>query len=337
MSAMIARDLKLFARLDEDDGSDKTTLKLAKMTGSDPELLSRLLKHMAAMRMIKEVGPDTYRSTRLSKALVDPKMIDAVANSWNNIMLSTIKLPEYLAKTGYKNPENAVDGPFQYGNNTKLHCFAWMSAHPEYLTQFGNLMAGYRQGRPSWMDPDFYPVNDRLVKGANTSADAVFLVDVGGSLGQDIKEFQHKHPNIPGRLVLQDKPEVLEKVTDTNDSIELMGTDFFNPQPVTGARAYYLHSVLHDWPDDDCKKILSNIASAMKPGYSKLLINENTIPDQGAHWEATGLDLVMLTCFSSQERTMQRWENLCVSAGLKVVGIWHYENGVESLIECELA
>ena len=37
---MIARDLKLFARLDEDDGSDKTTPQLAKMTGSDPELLS---------------------------------------------------------------------------------------------------------------------------------------------------------------------------------------------------------------------------------------------------------------------------------------------------------
>ncbi|MCJ1290611.1 hypothetical protein MMC34_002151 [Xylographa carneopallida] len=115
------------------------------------------------------------------------------------------KLPEYLAKTGYKNPHNAVDGPFQYGNDTKLHCFVWMSAHPEYFTQFGNFMAGYRQGRPSWMDTDFYPVNDRLVKGADTSTNSVFLVDVGGSLGRDIKEFQHKHPNVPGRLVLQDK------------------------------------------------------------------------------------------------------------------------------------
>ena len=75
----------------------------------------------------------------------------------------------------------------------------------------------------------------------------------------------------------------------------------------------------------------------MKPGYSRLLINENTIPDQDAHWEATGLDLVMLTVFSSQERTEQHWGKVCVSAGLKVVKIWHYENGVESLIECELA
>ncbi|MCJ1390189.1 hypothetical protein MMC18_003047 [Xylographa bjoerkii] len=252
-------------------------------------------------------------------------------------MPSASKLPEYLAKTGYKNPQNAIDGPFQYANNTKLHCFPWISAHPEYLTQFGNFMTGYRQGRPSWMDPDFYPVNDRLVKGVNADTDAVFLVDVGGGLGQDIKEFQRKHPDVPGRMILQDKPEVLEKVSATDGSIELMKTDFFTPQPVTGARAYYIHSVLHDWPDDDCQKILSNIASAMKPGYSRLLINENTIPDQGAHWEATGLDLIMLTNFSSQERTQQQWRKLCILAGLKVIKIWHYENGVESLIECEIA
>ena len=37
---MIARDLKLFARLDEDNGSEKTIPQLAKMTGADPELLS---------------------------------------------------------------------------------------------------------------------------------------------------------------------------------------------------------------------------------------------------------------------------------------------------------
>ncbi|MCJ1390190.1 hypothetical protein MMC18_003048 [Xylographa bjoerkii] len=77
---MIARDLKLFARLDEDRGSDKTASQLAEMTGADPVLLSRLLKHMTAMRMIKEAGPDIYGSTRLSKALVDPKMIDGFAN-----------------------------------------------------------------------------------------------------------------------------------------------------------------------------------------------------------------------------------------------------------------
>lgn len=105
-----------------------------------------------------------------------------------------------------------------------------------------------------------------------------------------------------------------------------------------GARAYYLHSILHDWPDDVCVKIISNIKLAMKPGYSKLLINDNVIPDTGAHWEATGADIVMLAMLSALERSQKHWETLLAEVGLRVVKFWY--SGVansNSLIECELA
>ncbi|KAI7523948.1 hypothetical protein KC331_g18370, partial [Hortaea werneckii] len=110
------------------------------------------------------------------------------------------------------------------------------------------------------------------------------------------------------------------------------------------ARAYYLHSVLHDWPNPLASAILTRIAQAMKPGYSKLLINENCIPDQGAHWEATALDMMMLGLVASKERTEHEWRTLIEGTvrgdgfRLKVVGIWGggEKEGVESLIECEL-
>lgn len=104
----------------------------------------------------------------------------------------------------------------------------------------------------------------------------------------------------------------------------------------TGSRAYYMHSVLHDWPDEFCLKILARIKEAMKPGYSKLLINENVIPAVKADWQATSLDLMMMTLLSSRERTENDWRNLLSIAGLKVTNIWSVANGVESLIECEL-
>jgi hypothetical protein len=97
-----------------------------------------------------------------------------------------------------------------------------------------------------------------------------------------------------------------------------------------------MHSVLHDWPDNLCHKILANITAAMKPGYSKLLINENVIPDTGAYWETTSLDLIMME-IGSGERTERQWQTLLESAGLNVVKIWTAQRGVESLIECELA
>lgn len=98
-----------------------------------------------------------------------------------------------------------------------------------------------------------------------------------------------------------------------------------------------MHSVLHDWPDDVCERILENVKDAMEPGYSRLLINENVIPDVQAHWEATGLDLMMLALFASRERTAAQWKHLLEDrAGLRIVKIWEVGNGVESLIECEL-
>lgn len=75
----------------------------------------------------------------------------------------------------------------------------------------------------------------------------------------------------------------------------------------------------------------------MKPGYSRLLLNENVVPNIGAHWETTGLDMMMLTLFSAEERTSAAWYDLIERrAGLKVVKIWDGGKGVESVIECGL-
>lgn len=75
----------------------------------------------------------------------------------------------------------------------------------------------------------------------------------------------------------------------------------------------------------------------MEPKYSRLLINENVMPAKDVYWETSALDIVMLTLFSSHERTEADWYNLLEKrAGFKIVKIWHGGKGVESVIECEL-
>ncbi|PGH23934.1 hypothetical protein AJ80_01996 [Polytolypa hystricis UAMH7299] len=74
----------------------------------------------------------------------------------------------------------------------------------------------------------------------------------------------------------------------------------------------------------------------MRPGYSKLLINENVIPDTGADWQVTGLDLMLMDIVASGERKEAAWRELSGEAGLKMVRIWNCVNAVGSLIECEL-
>ena len=98
-----------------------------------------------------------------------------------------------------------------------------------------------------------------------------------------------------------------------------------------------MHSCLHDWPDSKAHEILINLRPGLTRGYSKLLINENVIPDQGAHWISTALDMVMMATFSACERTAGNWRALLEGAGFRIVKIWNSEPGTESLIEAELA
>ncbi|CAD6587022.1 MAG: hypothetical protein ASARMPREDX12_002571 [Alectoria sarmentosa] len=346
-------NLGVFERLEERSGDAKSSSELAKMTGADPGLMGRLLKHLAAMGSIYETGSNEYVPTPLSKALKEPIYRDAYPTMFDLSGPSFFALPEYLSKSQYQNPDNPIDGAFQLGHGTKNHLFEYVSQRPECSTQFQNHMAGYRTGRPSWMDPNFYPVEENLVEGTSTEHDAVFIVDVGGGKGHDLQELYRKHPKLPGKSVLQDTKGVIEEAETSglDPKIVLMEHDFFTKQPVIGefadttefhsltsigARAYYMHSCLHDWPDSKAHNILTSLKSGLTKGYSKLLINENVIPDQGAHWLSTALDMVMMANFSACERTEQNWRALLESAGFRVVKIWTYEPGTESLIEAEL-
>ena len=102
---------------------------------------------------------------------------------------------------------------------------------------FSNHMGAYNSGRPKWVDPNFYLVQRQLIddfRVDGSDQDEVMLVDVGGSLGHDIELFLKQFPNSPGRLVLQDLPDVIKQARSLGLSgrIEPMEHDFFTEQPI---------------------------------------------------------------------------------------------------------
>ena len=149
-------------------------------------------------------------------------------------MPSIYHLPEYFVSNGYKTPVNSKHGPFQYALETTSHWFNWAFNNPPVLPQFNNHMRAYHQGRPSWMDYDFYPVQDRLFEGFRPETNDVVVVDIGGGLGHDLEEFIIKHPGMPGRLVLQDMQPVIHQIESIHIKIQPMIYDFFTEQPVRG-------------------------------------------------------------------------------------------------------
>lgn len=203
------------------------------------------------------------------------------------------------------------------------------------MTNFNNFMSGQRMNRKDWYD--FFPVEEILFKGVKRDEpDATLLIDIAGGEGHDTEAFHKRFPDAPGKLILQDLPPTIDNVKQLDDAVIRMKYDFFTPQPVQGARAYYFRSIFHDWPDQDCINIMKNIAVAMKKGYSKLLIFEWILPDKGTPLYPALLDMNMMAILNGMERNRTQWNALLEAAGLKVIKFWTIADEVEGLIEAEL-
>ena len=74
----------------------------------------------------------------------------------------------------------------------------------------------------------------------------------------------------------------------------------------------------------------------MKPGYSKLLIDDIVLPDQGASPKHSAIDMLMYLMPGGIERTLGAWEELLDSAGLRILKVWVDESTAEPVIEAVL-
>jgi hypothetical protein len=141
------------------------------------------------------------------------------------------KIPEFLAKSGWKNPKDALNAPFQLGHQTKQTFFEYLSEEPIRLERFNSVLSSLE---------DFGVYNAVLeapwpeILGP-VGADEVALVDVGGADGHVLQLILDQFSEIGGTFVLQDLPDTVAKVpADLNKRIKVMEHDFFQPQPVKG-------------------------------------------------------------------------------------------------------
>lgn len=60
-----------------------------------------------------------------------------------------------------------------------------------------------------------------------------FFVDIGGNIGQQAARIVDQHPELAGRVVVQDREETIARAPATK-GVQLMAHDFFQTQPVKG-------------------------------------------------------------------------------------------------------
>lgn len=165
---------------------------------------------------------------------------------------------------------------------------------------------------------EFFPVEEKL--SVQRDSDVLF-VDIGGNQGRDITELSKRFPSMPGKLILEDLPGVVDGVSNLPPSVQVQGYDFFDEQPVKGAKAYFLRTVLHDWPDKQARQILSRIHEAMTP-ESLLLINEFLLPESNVALPSSYTDWTMMAMFASLERTKEQFKCLLEGSGFELVNVW---------------
>ncbi|KAI1081430.1 S-adenosyl-L-methionine-dependent methyltransferase [Whalleya microplaca] len=331
-------DLGLWNAWTAAGGGEKSVQELARMTKQDVDinLLRRLVRLLGAANILEETGEDRYKSTDFSLSIGDKNALIAESiqfrtHHWAD---SARNLPGYLAKTDYREPLDSKNNNYTDAFPERLTFFERCLSNPAYQESFSGLMTMWAKYKKPW--PEFYDTTS-LLEGADLSDGGVFVVDMGGHHGVDLIRVLDKHPDLPvGSLVLQDLSEVVVDAT-VPDKIKVMPHSFFDPQPVKGSRAYYFHAVFHDWPDNVAIQILKNMAVAMKPGYSKLLINDVVIPPTGISTVQAAMDCGMMASLAAYERTEAMWIKLINEAGFKIIKIWKDGRGNESLLEAELA
>lgn len=150
------------------------------------------------------------------------------------------------------------------------------------------------------------------------------VVDVGGGHGELLSTILAHHPTATGTLF--DTPETIASAqgaieqAGVADRCELVAGDFFESVP-GGGDAYLMKTVLHDWDDEQARRILHNCRAAM-PRTARLLIIEQVLPDEPTcsrtDQSVVRSDLNMLVALGGGERTHAQFRALLDASGLAV-------------------
>lgn len=131
-------------------------------------------------------------------------------------------------ETGYAEVTENTKTPFQKAFNTDLPAYDWLAQHPERAEAFEEMMKLTKSG--GWM-LGFADFNNEAL--AAEQNERVFFVDVGGNSGHQCVEVRDRYPALQGRLVLQDRPQVVDELPEI-PGVRIEASDFFQEQKVKG-------------------------------------------------------------------------------------------------------
>lgn len=280
-------------------GGPRTVTELAEETNTHGESLYRLLRALAGVGVFAQDAQIRFSLTPLSQLLRSDAPLSQRAfatmmgsefcQAWGELLFSV--------RTGEPGFNKRYRAPF----------FQYMTNHPERHRIYDAAMAGIHGSETG-------PVLDAYDFSAFRT-----IADIGGGNGTALADMLKRLPEVHG--ILFDLPSVADHARPVmaelglSERCRVEGGDFFAAVP-TGADAYVLRHIIHDWQDDDAITILRHCQEALNPG-GKVLVVEMVIPPGGEPSFGKWLDLMMLLV-DGRERTQAEYDQLFCAAGLKL-------------------
>lgn len=147
------------------------------------------------------------------------------------------------------------------------------------------------------------------------------IMDVGGGNGLLLAAILRTHTTMRG--VLSDQHHVLERAKqrrflqgELERRTRLEICDLFRDIP-SGCRAYLMKSIIHDWNDEDARRILRNCRKSV-PKDGALLLVEFDLPEGSAPARGKFIDVAMLVLTGGRERTVAEYASLLADAGFRL-------------------
>jgi hypothetical protein len=296
----------------------QTAAQLASQTNARPEPLARMLRALASIGLFVEQPGGLFANTALSECLRS----DIPGSQW--AMAVMMGEEHYLAwaellycvQTGQGGFRKVFDQPI----------FEYLQEHPAQGQLFDAAMTSIHGAETGAM-LDAYDFGEIGT-----------LCDVGGGNGSLLLATLERFPQLRG--MLYDLPHVAERArraiasSSFSNRCEVRGGSFFESIP-SGADAYLLRHIIHDWDDAQSRTILENIRQVL-PAQGRVLLIESVIPPGNDPSFAKWLDLTMLVIPEGKERTEPEFRDLLASAGLNLVRIVPTASEI-SVIEAKLA
>ncbi|KAI1787144.1 S-adenosyl-L-methionine-dependent methyltransferase [Ganoderma leucocontextum] len=278
-----------------------------------PVHLSHILRLLATGHYLREVKPDVFANNRASSYIDTGKTVSQLREAPEKKYNDTDGVAAFVAMTGdeclkfisclteWALPEKRLTGrtdanfdyrgavtryiaPFNFAFNTQLGYFPWLEL-PENegrFVRFGHVMTGTRQ----------WEIKNQILQGFSWEdlPQGSVLIDVGGGIGAQSILVAQAHPHV--HVVVEDREQVNSTAVFVphlfaSGRMSWRRRDFFEAWPartlpdlcpVDAPAVFLLRLVLHDWKDEDCKRILTQLRAAAGP-QTKLLIGDMLLPN----------------------------------------------------------